>query len=305
MIRTLSTTPPPAPGLILVATPIGNLGDVTHRAIEVLRSVDLVLCEDTRITRRLMSAHAIATPLATYHEHNAARVRPRILAQLRTGARMALVSDAGTPAISDPGYRLVRACRDAGIPVSTVPGPTALIAALAVSGLPTDSFYFGGFLPARSAARRARLARLADLGSTLVFYESPRRLEAMLSDADAALPGRRAVVARELTKLHEEFREGTIRELRDHYRETGPPRGEAVVLFGPPTGEPDRTGGLDALLHEALAEGTLRDSVRAVAEATGLPRAKVYQRALELRTSPGSSRDPALDRTEPDDPDPP
>ncbi len=270
-------------GLVLVATPVGNLGDVSHRAVEVLGAVDLVLCEDTRITRRLMAAYGLETPLSSYHDHNAARVRPRILERLAAGHCIALVSDAGTPAISDPGFRLVRACRDAGIAVSIVPGPTALIAALAISGLPTDSFYFGGFPPSRRAARRTRLAGLAGLAATLVFHESPRRLQALLADAELELGGRQAVVARELTKVYEEVREGSITELRAHYRETGPPRGEVVVLFGPPA--PVRIGEeeIDELLRGALRDATLRDAVRSVAEATGVARARVYRRAIELQ----------------------
>ena len=270
-------------GLTLVATPIGNLGDVSHRAVEVLGAVDLVLCEDTRVTRRLMAAYGLETPLASYHDHNAARVRPRILERLATGECIALVSDAGTPAISDPGFRLVRACRDAGISVSIVPGPTALIAALAISGLPTDSFYFGGFPPPRRAARRACLASLAGLQATLVFHESARRLQALLADAELELAGRQVVVARELTKVYEEVREGSIAELLAHYRDAGPPRGEVVVLFGPPAPVGIGDAEIDELLRSALRDGTLRDAVRSVVEATGAARARVYRRAIELQ----------------------
>ena len=270
-------------GLVLVATPIGNLGDVSHRAVEVLDAADLVLCEDTRVTRRLMAAYGLGTPLASYHDHNAARVRPRILKRLAAGEYIALVSDAGTPAISDPGFRLVRACRDAGISVSIVPGPTALIAALAISGLPTDSFYFGGFPPPRRAARRTRLASLAGLQATLVFHESARRLQALLADAELELGGRQAVVARELTKVYEEIREGSIAELLAHYRDTGPPRGEVVVLFGPPVSVGTGEAEIDELLRSARRDGTLRDAGRSVVEATGAARARVYRRAIELQ----------------------
>ncbi len=283
---------PLAPGLVLVATPIGNLADMSRRAAEALRAADLVLCEDTRVTRKLAVAHGVSTPLSSYHEHNAARVRPGVLARLRAGARIALVSDAGTPAISDPGYRLVRACRDEGIPVSTVPGPTAPVAALTVSGLPTDRFYFGGFLPPRAAARRRALGALAGLDATLVFLESPRRLAALMADAAALLPGRRAAVARELTKLHEEVREGTAAELAAHYGAAGPPRGEAVALFGPPerAREAATAAEIDAALRRALAGGSVRDAARAAAAETGAPRAAVYRRALELSGPEGAGR---------------
>lgn len=282
---------PLAPGLTLVATPIGNLGDLSRRALAALDTADLVLCEDTRVTRKLMAAHGLATPMSAYHEHNAERVRPGILARLRDGARIVLVSDAGTPAISDPGYRLVRACVEEDLAVSTIPGPSAVTAALVISGLPTDRFYFGGFLPNKRGPRRAALTEVAALPATLVFYESPRRLPASLADIAETLPGRAAAVARELTKLHEEVRRGTVETLAAHYAEAGPPRGEVVILLAPPDADsraPDAVD-VDAALRRALGASSLRDAVRTVTAETGLPRAEVYRRALALSTGPDAS----------------
>lgn len=286
-----------APGLTLVATPIGNLGDISSRALRALANADLVLCEDTRVSRKLTASHGISNRLSSYHEHNADRVRPGIIARLRDGARVVLISDAGTPAISDPGYRLVQACHEMSIPVSTVPGPTALIAALTISGLPTDRFYFGGFLPAKTKARHDALAALGTLNATLVHYESPRRLAAALADAASLFANRSAAVARELTKLHEEIRRGTVAELAEHYAAIGAPKGEAVLMIGPPAASESAIsdGDLDATLSHALAGATLRDAVRAVAAETGIGRARIYQRALALSARPGDrgpDRDP-------------
>src|SRR6516225_10033786 len=193
-------------GLYVVATPIGNLGDVTLRALETLAAADLVACEDTRVTARLLERYAIETELTPYHDHNAAAARPKILARLRDGAAVALVSDAGTPLVSDPGYRLVRAAHDEGIAVTAVPGPSAVLTALAVAGLPTDRFFFEGFLPAKDAARRARIAELARVPATLVLFESGARIADALAALADGLGDRPAAVCRELTKLHEEVR---------------------------------------------------------------------------------------------------
>ncbi len=272
------------PGLTLVATPIGNLGDIATRALAAFAEADLVLCEDTRVSKKLLGAYGMSVRLASYHDHNAERIRPRILSRLRRGDRIVLISDAGTPAIADPGYKLVSACHDEQIAVSTIPGPTALIAALTISGLPTDRFYFGGFLPAKAGARRAALEALKSLVSTLVHYETPRRLAATLADAAEILPGRSAVVGRELTKLHEEVRRGTLAELQAHYAAAGPCRGEVVLLIGPPA-KPDPAmteTAIDDALTAALDCGTLRDAVQSVARATGVARNQVYRRALRL-----------------------
>src|SRR5438105_7538899 len=223
-----------APGLYLVATPIGNLGDVILRALAVLRGVDRIFCEDTRITARLLARFGITTPLGLYHDHNAEQTRPAVLAALRRGARIALVSDAGTPLVSDPGYKLVQAAIAEHLPVTVIPGPSAVLAALLLSGLPPDAFLFAGFLPPRQAARRRALERWSCLSASLIFFESAARLAGCLADLADLLGNRPAAIARELTKLHEEIRRGRLAELAAHYRDAGSPRGEVVVVVGPP-----------------------------------------------------------------------
>jgi len=272
-----------APGLYLVATPIGNLGDVTVRALAVLRRVDRIFCEDTRVTARLLARYAITTPLGRYHDHNAEQARPAILAALRRGERVALVSDAGTPLVSDPGYKLVQAALVENLPVTAIPGPSAALTALILSGLPPDQFLFAGFLPPRQAARRRTLERWSALDATLVFFESAGRLARSLADMTELLGDRRAAVARELTKLHEEIRRGRLADLAGHYRDAGPPRGEAVVVVGPPEpGEPDRAA-IDTRLRAALADLGVRDAAAKLAVETGLPRSELYRRALAIR----------------------
>jgi len=223
-----------APGLYLVATPIGNLADITVRALAVLRGVDRIYCEDTRVTGKLLVKYRISTPLGVYHDHNAEAVRPAILAALHHGGRVALVSDAGTPLVSDPGYKLVRAAVAEHLPVTAVPGPSAAVTALILSGLPTDAFLFAGFLPPRQAARRRALERWAMVEASLIFFESTPRLVGSLADMASILGDRPAAVARELTKFHEEIRRGGLAELADHYSGAGPPRGEAVIVVAPP-----------------------------------------------------------------------
>jgi len=272
-----------APSLYLVATPIGNLGDVTVRALSVLRRVDRIFCEDTRVTARLLARYAITTPLGLYHDHNAEQARPAILAALRRGERVALVSDAGTPLVSDPGYKLVQAALVENLPVTAIPGPSAALTALILSGLPPDQFLFAGFLPPRQAARRRALERWSALEATLVFFESAARLARSLADMTELLGDRRAAVARELTKLHEEIRRGRLADLAGHYRDAGPPRGEAVVVVGPPEpGEPDRAA-IDTRLRAALADLGVRDAAAKLAVETGLPRSELYRRALAIR----------------------
>ena len=274
----------PAPGLYIVATPIGNLRDITYRAIDTLVAADVIACEDTRVTTKLLTAYDIDTTMVPYHEHNAAKMRPQLLDRLRGGAIVALVSDAGTPLISDPGYKLVREAVAAGIPVSTLPGASAPLAALAAAGLPTDRFYFAGFPPTRRTARRAALARLAAIDATLVFFESPRRLANSLADMRDAFGRRNAVVARELTKRFEEFRRSDLDALAAHYGATGPPKGEIVVLVAPASSEASaaQQRDLDDLLRQALEDMSVRDAAATVSVATGLPRRDVYARALEL-----------------------
>jgi 16S rRNA (cytidine1402-2'-O)-methyltransferase len=271
-----------AAGLYLVATPIGNLGDVTLRALETLAAASTIACEDSRITRRLLDRYGITTPLMPYHDHNADAVRPKILALLDSGAAVALVSDAGTPLVSDPGFKLVQAAQAAGHTVTPVPGPSAVLAALTASGLPTDRFFFEGFLPPREAARRERLDELAGIPGSLVFFETGPRIAAMLGDLADRLGGRRAAVCRELTKLHEEIRRGDLEGLAQAWRDGAETRGEFVVVVGPPARSEAAAVDLDGLLTQALATASLKDAVEAVVAATGQKRRIVYQRALAL-----------------------
>jgi 16S rRNA (cytidine1402-2'-O)-methyltransferase len=275
-----------APGLYLVATPIGNLSDVTLRALETLAAADLIACEDTRVTARLLERYGIRTSLTPYHDHNAAAARPKILARIRDGGAVALVSDAGTPLVSDPGYRLVRAAQDEGLAVTAVPGPSAVLAALAVAGLPTDRFFFEGFLPPKDTARRARIAELARIPATLVLFETGPRVGAALAALADGLGDRDAAVCRELTKLHEEIRRDTLSALARAYAEGGETRGEFVLVIAPPEARPASAEEIDELLRQALRTQTVKDAVGAVAAATGEPRAQVYRRALSLAKDP-------------------
>jgi len=273
----------PAPGLYLVATPIGNMGDITFRAVETLRAADLVACEDTRVSGKLMTRLGLDRPLTPYHEHNAEKAGPHIIAKLKEGAVVALISDAGTPLVSDPGYRLVRACVAEGIPVTALPGASAVMTALQLSGLPNDRFMFAGFLPNKAAARRASLREVAAVPATLVFFESPNRLGESLADMAAVLGAREAAVARELTKLHEEVARGDLFTLSNRYADA-PPKGEVVVVVAPPdapqTAAPEE---LDQRLRAAVDGGaSVKDAAALVAAETGHPRRDVYARALKL-----------------------
>jgi len=270
------------PGLYLVATPIGNLRDITLRALETLAAADLVACEDTRVTRKLFDHYGLSAPLIAYHDHNAATARPKILDKLAAGGAVALVSDAGTPLISDPGYRLVRAAAEAGHPVTAAPGPSAALMALTVAGLPTDRFFFEGFLPAKETARRARIAEIARIPATLVLFESGPRLAATLADLAAGLGARAASIARELTKLHEEVRRGDLAALAADYAAGAETRGEIVIVIAPPAAEQPSGADIDALLRAALARTSVKEAVAEVAAATGEPRRAVYSRALAL-----------------------
>jgi 16S rRNA (cytidine1402-2'-O)-methyltransferase len=271
---------PLEPGLHLVATPIGNLGDITLRALWVLRSVDRIFCEDTRITARLLAHFGIDKPLAAYHDHNADRVRPVVLAALRRGETLALVSDAGTPLVSDPGYKLVREAITEGLPVTAAPGPSAALTALILSGLPPAAFLFAGFLPARSVARRQALGQWQGLAATLIFFEGPSRLASCLADMATVLGDRQAAIGRELTKRHEEMRRGSLAELADHYRAEPAPRGEVVVVVAPPVSAAPNIGDLDTRLDALLGRLSLRDAVAVLAAETGLGRRELYERAL-------------------------
>ncbi len=274
----------PATGLVLVSTPIGNLGDMTPRARQALEAADIILCEDTRHTGRLLSAFGINKPLQPLHEHNEDQRTPALLAMLRQGKRLALVSDAGMPLVSDPGYRLVRAVIAAGLPVGVAPGASAAITALVLSGLPPQPFMFLGFPPPRQAGRRAafgslRAAERAGLSATLIWHEAPHRLAEALVDMEAAFGPRHAAVARELTTKFEEVRRGTLTELAAHYA-TNDARGEITVLVGPP--EEADPEDLDGQLAQALASHSVKDAAALVAAATGLPRKLVYARALAM-----------------------
>jgi 16S rRNA (cytidine1402-2'-O)-methyltransferase len=283
-MEALNTLLPPerlAPGLYVVATPIGNMEDLTLRALRVLRDCAAIACEDTRMTVRLVQRYGLCRKLVAYHEHNARLALPGLLSRLADGEALALVSDAGTPLVSDPGYRLVAAALEAGYPVTPLPGASALLAGLVGAGLPTDRFFFAGFLPSKQAARRTALQELAKVPSTLVFYESPGRAADALADIATVLGDRPSCLARELTKRFEEFRRGTASELAAGAI-ADPPRGECVLLVGPPGEDNSAEDSLDALLTDALARDSVRDAAAVVAEATGLPRRQVYGRALEL-----------------------
>ncbi len=283
------TAPRLGPALHIVATPIGNLRDITLRALEVLAAADVIACEDTRVTRKLLDHYGIGTPLTPYHEHNAAAARPQLLARIAAGEAVALVSDAGTPLISDPGFKLVREARDSGHAVVALPGPSASLAALSVSGLPTDRFFFEGFLPAKEGQRRARIADLARIPATLVLYETGPRMARSLSDLAAGLGAREAAIGRELTKLHEEVRRAPLDALASHYESGGEIRGEFVVVIAPPADDAAVAGDddVDAMLRRALERTSVKEAVGEVAAATGRPRRDVYRRALDIHAEAG------------------
>ena len=271
---------------MLVATPIGNLADVSSRALDALRGADLVLCEDTRMTARLLAHYGIAARTSPLHDHNEEDRIPALIDRLRGGSRMALVSDAGTPLVSDPGYRLVRAAVSAGLPVSAVPGPNAAVTALVLSGLPPQPFLFLGFPPPRPAARRAAFGRLraaegAGLSATLLWHEAPHRLADTLADLATQFGDRPAAVARELTKRFEEVRRGPLPDLAAHYA-AATARGEITVVLGPAPEDAADAQDLDEQLRRALVQNSLKDAAALVAAATGLPRKTVYARALAL-----------------------
>ena len=276
---------PLAAGLHVVATPIGNLGDITLRALAALAGADLIACEDTRVTRKLLDRYAITTPLTPYHDHNAAKARPALLKRLAEGAAIALVSDAGTPLVSDPGLKLVQAAQQAGHAVTALPGASALLAALTIAGLPTDQFLFVGFLPPKEGARRARIAELARVPASLVLFETGPRIAATLDNLAAGLGSRPAALCRELTKIHEEVRRSDLETLARDCAGSEI-RGEIVLVIGPPPPQSADIADADALLRQALARVSLKDAVGEVASLTGLPRRELYQRALALAKRP-------------------
>src|ERR1700742_4859098 len=277
------TAPKAKPGLHLVATPIGNLGDITLRALETLAGVDIIACEDTRITRRLTERYGISAELKPYHEHNAAMARPKILERLAQGASIPLVSDAGTPLISGPGFKLGRGVCAAGHAVIALPGASSVLAALPVAALPTDRFFFEGFLPPKENARRARLAELTRIDATLVMFESGNRVEDTLRDLADIMGARDAAICRELTKLHEEIRRAPLPELANS-ADALETRGEFVLVIGTPAASAGimAQGDLDELLRSALKRDSIKDAVAHAVEVSGRPRREIYARALEL-----------------------
>ena len=272
-----------SPGLYITATPIGNAADITIRALNVLKNCDAIVAEDTRVTSRLLSLYGISRPLVIYHDHNAASAGPKLLARLKKGERLALVTDAGTPLVSDPGYRLVKAARDDGLIVVPVPGASAAVAALSAAGIPCDRFVFAGFLPGKAGERTELLETLRNLPATLVFFESPHRLAETLAVLAQSFGARDAAVARELTKIHEEFRRGSLEQLASYYA-AAPARGEIVILVAPasePSGQVD-TAQVDSLLRQALPFMPVKAAATLVAEATSTARREVYLRALTI-----------------------
>jgi len=273
-----------APGLYILATPIGNARDVSLRALDVLKGCDVIAAEDTRVTSKLLAIHGISRPLIPYNDHNGPQMRPKILARLEQGQAVALVSDAGTPLVSDPGYKLVREAIAAGAAIVALPGPSAVLAGLTLSGLPSDRFLFAGFLPSRAGERKSMLEELGGVRATLIFFESAQRLEDSLPALAEVLGNRQAVVARELTKLHEEVRRGSLRELAAHYVQAGAPRGEVTLLIAPPdaAAAPD-SARIDAALKAALAFMPVKAAAEMIADFTDGSRKALYARALELK----------------------
>ncbi len=272
------------PGLYLVATPIGNAGDITLRAINILSRADMVLCEDTRVSGKLMKVHGIHTTLQRYHEHNAERVRPLVLKHLNRGKVVAMISDAGMPLVSDPGYKMVEACIKEGLMVTAAPGPSATLTALVLSGLPTNRFFFQGFLPPKTGARQKALIEISKIPGTLIFLESAKRLVASLTDMRLVLGNRPAAVGRELTKFYEEMRRGNLDELVAHYAKVGAPKGEITLCVGAPLStDPPSDEALDIMLKKALKSQSVKETSAHLAMSTGLPKRFLYNRALALK----------------------
>jgi 16S rRNA (cytidine1402-2'-O)-methyltransferase len=272
-----------AAGLYIVATPIGNARDITLRALDVLHSCDLIAAEDTRVTAKLLAIHGISKSLTAYNDHNAARERPRLLARLVGGARIALVSDAGTPLISDPGYKLVREALAQGVTVHAIPGPSAALTALTLAGLPTNRFLFAGFLPARPGERRRALEGIRAVAASVIFFESPHRIAESLTDMHSILGDRNAAVARELTKLHEEVQRGSLAALATEFERQAPPKGEITIVVAPPLASEPDFARADALLGKAMMHMPLRSAAELIADALDLPKRAIYDRALALK----------------------
>ena len=271
-------------GLYVTATPIGNLKDITLRALEVMENAEGIYCEDTRVTSKLLNHYGFKTKLHPYHEHNAQSVRPRILDRIAAGDAVVLVSDAGTPLISDPGYKLVKEAHERGLRVTTLPGPSAMIAALTLAGLPTDRFMFVGFTPNKTKARKDFLRPLSGVPTTLVFYEGPSRVAASLADmAEVLGASREAALCREITKTFEEVRRGSLRELADHYASVPAPKGEVVIVVGPPLTDDMSDNAVEAALRDALETQSVKGAATMIAEVSGRPRKELYQWALRIK----------------------
>ena len=272
-----------AAGLYILATPIGNASDISLRALDTLKGCDVIAAEDTRVTSKLLSIHGVSKPLIAYNDHNAPEMRPRILARLAQGEVVALVSDAGTPLVSDPGYKLVRAAIEAGANIVSIPGPSAVLAGLTLSGLPSDRFLFAGFLPSRQGERKSALEELKSVRATLIFFESAQRLSESLAAMAEVLGNRPCAMTRELTKMHEEVRRGSLSELAAHYDKAGAPRGEVTLLVGPPGEAVTDDAKIDAALNAALAFMPVKAAANLIADLTDGSRKKIYDRALDLK----------------------
>ena len=269
-------------GLYVTATPIGNLGDITLRGVDLLKAADLIACEDKRVSGKLLSYFDIKTPMISYHDHNADSVMPRLMDELNAGKIVALISDAGTPLISDPGYKLVNNCQKEGVMVTSLPGASALLCALTISGMPTDNFLFCGFLPSKTTARCKELEKFLKVPATLVYYESPKRLLASLKDMKSMLGNRLVAVCRELTKLYEEVRKDQLDELIEYYEGRPNPKGEIVIIVEPPAKDQSVIDDLDDALLAALKKLTVKEAVAAVTYMSGRERTEAYKRALEV-----------------------
>ncbi len=273
-----------AAGLYILATPIGNARDISLRALEVLKACDVIAAEDTRVTAKLLAIHGVSKPLIAYNDHNGAEMRPKILARLEQGLAVVLVSDAGTPLVSDPGYKLVRAAIAAGLPTIALPGPSAVLAGLTLSGLPSDRFLFAGFLPSKAGERKTMLEEVKGVRATLIFFESAQRLSESLAAMAQVLGNRDAVMARELTKLHEEVRRGPLTDLAAHYEKHGAPKGEVTLLVAPPQAAAPDMARIDAALKSALAFMPVKAAAELIAGLTDGSRKEIYARALELKS---------------------
>jgi 16S rRNA (cytidine1402-2'-O)-methyltransferase len=275
-----------AAGLYILATQIGNARDISLRALEILKACDVIAAEDTRVTAKLLAIHGVSKPLIAYNDHNGVEMRPKILARLEQGQAVVLVSDAGTPLVSDPGYKLVRAAIAAGLPVVALPGPSAVLAGLTLSGLPSDRFLFAGFLPSKAGERKSVLEEVKGVRATLIFFESAQRLSESLAAMAEVLGNRDAVMARELTKLHEEVRRGPLKELAAHYEKLGAPKGEVTLLVAPPLAAAPDLARIDAALKSALAFMPVKAAAELIAGLTDGSRKEIYARALELKGAP-------------------